>query len=396
MTETLLEKTKRSKGARGANKAKSGPVRPARGLDLPTKLRLAAASAGHCQFRGCRTYLYRHDVSGLSVNLSENAHIYAFSTDGPRGDESGRPEDIDGFENLMLLCPSCHHTIDNRSAEFPVAKLREMKREHEDRIHSIASASADAATCIIELKANIGGDFVAISQEEILTAIAPRYPVGRDRVTIDLTKHADSLRAIPLSVDEITNDVHRLMKSDGSRPHHLSVVGLAPIPLLVHLGASLGDKLSIDLFQKHRDTGNWIWKNEDPTATFVVNELAVGTDSHHVAIVYSLSGPVSRSRLPTSIDETYSVYELRLASAEPNNGFLRTREDLRRARAANRELMGRIKAKHEGLAEIHIFPAIPAPFAIALGMDRHPKVDPALRIYDDNKNRSGFDSILSI
>lgn len=386
--------TRRSEASAAATNSPA-PVVEARNIPLFTKLVLAAASGGHCEFRGCTTHLYRHDVSGLPVNLSENAHIYAFSEDGPRGDEPGRPAVSNDVENLMLLCPPCHHTIDTRSKEFPVALLRDMKREHEERIRAVAQVGADAATCVIELKSNIAGNFVSIAPEQINAAIAPRYPVRRERVTIDLTKHADSPRAVALGCDEIEAEVHRLMKAEG-RPHHVSVVGLAPIPLLVFLGATLGDKIAADLFQKHRDTGDWVWKLEEPTAKFQTLERSKGTDPHRVAIVYSLSGLVPQSQLPTEIDETFSVYELRLASAEPNVSLLRNREDLTRARAANRELMGRIKATHEGLSEIHVFPAVPAPFAIALGMDRHPKVDPALRIYDYNKNRSGFDSILTI
>lgn len=371
------------------------PLFEARNIPLFTKLVLAAASAGHCEFRGCTTHLYRHEVSGLRVNLSENAHIYGFSEAGPRGNEPGRPTNINGADNLMLLCTPCHTTIDTKPSEFPVSLLQEMKHEHEERIRAVAAVGADAATCVIELKSNIAGDFVAIAPEQINAAIAPRYPVRRERVTIDLTKHADSPRAVALGCDEIEAEIHRLMKMEG-RPHHVSVVGLAPIPLLVFLGATLGDKIAAELFQKHRDTGDWIWKRENPTAEFHAVELTRGTDPHRVAVVYSLSGLVPQSHLPSEIDETYSVYELRLASAEPNVSLLRHREDLTRARAANRELLGRIKARHDGLREIQIFPAVPAPFAIALGMDRHPKVDPALRIYDYNKNRSGFDSILTI
>lgn len=386
----------RRPSAASAHAKPPSPLVEARNIPLFTKLVLAAASAGHCQFRGCTTHLYRHEVSGLPVNLSENAHIYGFSEAGPRGDEPGRPTNINGADNLILLCSPCHTTIDTKRSEFPVSLLQEMKREHEDRIRAVAQVGADAATCVIELKSNIAGNFVAIAPEQINAAIAPRYPVRRERVTIDLTKHADSPNAFALGRDEIEAEIHRLMKSEGSRPHHVSVVGLAPIPLLVFLGATLGNKIASELFQKHRDTGDWVWKLEEPAAEFCTVELTKGTDPHRVAVVYSLSGPVPQSRLPSEIDETFSVYELRLASAEPNVNLLRTRDDLARARAANRELLGRIKAKHDGLSEIRVFPAIPAPFAIALGMDRHPKVDPALRIYDYNKNRSGFDSILTI
>ena len=35
--------------------------------------------------------------------------------------------------------------------------------------------------------------------------------------------------------------------------------GLARWPLLVYLGAQLGDKLPVDLYQRHRSTDQWAW-----------------------------------------------------------------------------------------------------------------------------------------
>ena len=46
---------------------------------------LWARSAGRCEFNGCNRILYQSPVTAESVNISEKAHIYSFSKDGPRG-----------------------------------------------------------------------------------------------------------------------------------------------------------------------------------------------------------------------------------------------------------------------------------------------------------------------
>src|SRR5205085_10870166 len=43
---------------------------------------------------------------------------------------------------------------------------------------------------------------------------------------------------------------------------NLSVFALAPVPLLIYFGYLLGDIDHVDLYQHHRGSQNWIWKDE--------------------------------------------------------------------------------------------------------------------------------------
>ncbi|TDC97813.1 hypothetical protein E1285_02165 [Actinomadura sp. 7K507] len=71
-------------------------------------------------------------AGGDEYNIAEAAHIVAESPAGPRG-AAGRPADIDGIDNLVLLCPSDHRTIDKGAGDWlwPSEKLRRLKRDHE-------------------------------------------------------------------------------------------------------------------------------------------------------------------------------------------------------------------------------------------------------------------------
>ena len=99
-------------------------------------------AAGHCEFRGCNKALYRHEVTGDSVNVAEKAHVYAVSPGGARY----RPDNDDfknDVRNLMLVCPQCHITIDRDENKYTPEILFEMKKEHEDRIAKVTSIGAE-------------------------------------------------------------------------------------------------------------------------------------------------------------------------------------------------------------------------------------------------------------
>ena len=53
-------------------------------------------------------------------------------------------------------------------------------------------------------------------------------------------------------------------------------------------------------------------------------------------------------------------------------------------------------ARHEGLERIHVFPAVPAPVAVAMGWELLPKRDPAFLVFDFNKKQGGFQPTLEV
>jgi SMODS-associated and fused to various effectors sensor domain len=79
-----------------------------------------------------------------------------------------------------------------------------------------------------------------------------------------------------------------------------------------------------------------------------------------------------------------------LVGRSPTTGFLRQRDDLESFRVAYRGLLARLRGEHTGLRELHVFPAVPAPVAVACGFDLLPKVDPTLVIYDNLMKDGGF------
>ncbi|MGO1074783.1 SAVED domain-containing protein [Inquilinus sp. CA228] len=370
-------------------------VKLARGVPELTKITLAARSAGRCQFRGCNKFLYEHALTKEPGNFSEAAHIVAFRREGPRGDDPERPIDINGIENLMLLCAECHHNVDTHPNQYPRDELITHKREHEARISMLAEFGPELRTNVLTLKSRIGERIVEIGNDEVTVALRPRYPASSSFRVIDLTQLGDEAGAdyYPLATRRIREQT-REMYADGvpfDAVKHLSVFGLAPIPLLVVLGSVLSNTVPTDLFQSHRDKPNrWTWYVDGEPVRYACSLIRRGTASGNVAVLLSLSGTVAEGVLPLNIDATFSLYHFTLQGATPNPGFLRRRDDLEAFRLAYRQLLADIVRENPGLGVIHLFPAVPAPVAIALGFDLLPKAHPALAIYDFDKRVAGF------
>lgn len=61
------------------------PKEVTRSIKESVRSMLWGRSAGRCQFNGCNRPLSKSPITAETVNISEAAHIYSFSEDGPRG-----------------------------------------------------------------------------------------------------------------------------------------------------------------------------------------------------------------------------------------------------------------------------------------------------------------------
>jgi hypothetical protein len=364
-----------------------------------TRLLLFVRAGGRCEFDGCNKYLLEHHVTLTEGNFAQMAHIVAFKVAGPRGREGPRPADINDVGNLMLLCPECHKLIDDNPGDFTLKTLREYKERHESRIFHLTGLGPDLKTSILTLKANIGKQTVSIPFNQITEAIAPRYPLSRHGTLIDLTGIAGDGKSFLVTAEEtIAHTLGRIYDpgSETSQSGHLSIFALAPIPLLIFLGSRLSNKVPVALFQRHRDTENWTWKKGGKTVEYEFKKIRTGAKRENVALLLSLSGTITPTDLPTDIDGSFTVYELRPKDLTPGPTVLRSEADLNSFRIAYQQVLGTIVRDHGLIDAVHLFPAVPAPVAILCGRELLPKVHPSLVVYDYDKTKAGFKSQLRI
>jgi hypothetical protein len=67
----------------------------------------------------------------LQAVIGDIAHIVADKPDGPRGQSPLAAEERDNPANLVLLCANDHRSVDGNEADYPVARLLQIKETHE-------------------------------------------------------------------------------------------------------------------------------------------------------------------------------------------------------------------------------------------------------------------------
>lgn len=85
-------------------------------------------AAGRCSNPACRTDLTALLQDGSGYVFGEMAHVIARQPAGPRGSGKGGS---DKYENLVLLCPTCHTKVDKQPDIFPEQMLLGWKSTHE-------------------------------------------------------------------------------------------------------------------------------------------------------------------------------------------------------------------------------------------------------------------------
>ena len=95
-----------------------------------TRLRLFSQAAGHCQKPDCLDALFPFELGG-DKHIAEMAHVIPHGEAGPRHEDRPADDfDPDAFDNLILLCPTCHTKIDKNPDIFPRNILLEWKQNH--------------------------------------------------------------------------------------------------------------------------------------------------------------------------------------------------------------------------------------------------------------------------
>ncbi len=371
-----------------------------RNIDDRVRRLLLVSAGGRCEFMGCNEYLMEHHLTLTPGMFAQAAHIVAFKEKGPRGNDPQRPENINGIDNLMLLCPPCHKEIDDHSEQYPRDMLEEMKRIHEDRIKLVTSLGPNMKTAVVTFQAPIRGQHINLPIEDIFKALNPKFPVSRAGTCIDLSKLAGCTETSLLEVaqQQIKQKLDTLLQNGGEaeQAEHISVFAIGPIAMLVALGDNLTNKIPTDLYQRHRDTENWTWKTDGVPVEYDFLRRVKGPADGPVALMLSLSGTIDISTLPNEFTDKGSVYEIILKNQTPAPTFLRQRSDLEAFRIIYQEALGTIIKEHGVIDKIGLFPAVPAPIAILCGRERLPKVHPALSVYDFDTDAGGFNFQLEV
>jgi len=366
-----------------------------RHITRETERVLWARSAGRCEFSGCNRILYQSPITKESVNVSEKAHIYSVSEDGPRGwgPFTINKGNLNNASNLMLVCHDCHKTIDQDKdgRRYSAELLIEWKRQHEQRVAIVTGIRPNKKSHVILYGANIGEQNSPLQVEAAVEAMFPEwYPAEERTVNLSMSStHEDQTKEFWKTESDhlrrvFSRDIRpRIEEAD---PYHFSLFSLAPQPLLIMLGTLLTDKVPVEVYQLHREPQTWKWQSHPEGFCFRVNQPE--NVQHDPVLLISLSDRINPTRVTSMFTGNISIWELTIADC--HNDFLKSQAQLSMFRETVRRLMVSIKEAHGQGRPLRIFPAMPVACAVELGRVRMPKADMPWIVYDQNNKAGGF------
>lgn len=353
-------------------------------IPINVRRELWFAAHGRCEFLGCNKRLDIHGITMDKCNISNFAHIIGDSKDGPRGNEQSR-ELAKESSNLILLCPECHKLIDHEGEKkYTVEMLRNMKKEHEDRIWRVTGIQPNMKSLVVVYGPKIGKDVPCLHKDVLHNAIFPdRYPATVDPIEIHMMNsvmhdgESEYWTVEERQIEQIcTNKVLKAIE-DGIATH-VSIFPMGPQPLLVKLGTVLNDKYSVTIFQKHRDPDTWRWLNDDTKNEIKLEEPTDRTKDP--VLVIALSANAIKERINRRLGDKASVWTI--TCDNPGNDMMRSYGQLEQFCRVVRMAMDKIKTNHPEAVCLKIFMAAPTSCAVALGRIRMPKADLPWILYD--------------
>jgi hypothetical protein len=357
-------------------------------------------AAGRCEFAGCNKAVWKSSITQEQVNIAQKAHIYSFSSEGPRGNDGISRDQLNGIGNLMLMCHECHQKLDNKrnGGRYTAALLQRMKAEHEQRIERVTGIAADKRSHILLYGANVGDHSSPLNYREAAPALFPgRYPVADAPIELSTVNSSFSDRDAEFWTVEAENLQRKFDQRVRERLavgdiDHLSVFSLAPQPLLILLGSLLGDIVPSDVYQRHREPPTWEWPATAVTQAFEVRSPIAA--SGPPALVVALSATVTANRITSILGPDASIWTVTVPNT--HNDIMKSRKQLSQFRSLLRLVFDQIKTAHGQMTPLHIFPVASVSAAIEFGRVRMPKADMPWRIYDQVNARGGFVFALSI
>lgn len=168
-----------------------------------------------------------------------------------------------------------------------------------------------------------------------------------------------------------------------------AVFSLSPIPLAIHLGFLLSDRVEVEPFQFHRDRKTWEWPPPDGQrgAEFEVSGMpSSGTGkATDVSIRVCLSADIRKEEARAVTGRLPVEIEVRVA--RPDVGWLVSPTQLQDLGLVFRRALADLRRLVPNARRLHLFYAGPTGGAIVAGQAINPRMNPPVVLYEYNRQR---------
>ena len=104
-----------------------------------------ASSGNQCAHPDCTNTVIEPATEESDAHVSAQiCHIYAISSNGPRGKSGLTQQELNSPENLILLCRHHHDIVDGQHETYPATQLKQWKQSHEAEMQRPPSADLAA------------------------------------------------------------------------------------------------------------------------------------------------------------------------------------------------------------------------------------------------------------
>jgi len=282
--------------------------------------------------------------------------------------------------------------------------LRTWKQEHENRIEIQTSYPEDInKSTVLIFSVNIGERTVPINIEAVRNAMFPKFPADHKGIKIeerDFDRFGTPEQWQTFAENKIKRKLLRYLDEgiDDVKIKHISLFGIAPMPLLTYLGRCVGDTVPTNIYQSHRNIANtnktWSWQEENSIELPYFISCERDEESEVVFLKLEISDNIEFDKYCNLLSTNCSIYQITVS--EPSPHFLKSKRQLEIFSYEYRKLLNQIQAKHGKNCKIHILPAIPVSIAVECGRVILPTKDPEIYVCEYHDHEKGFQKVLKI
>jgi len=343
-------------------------------------------AAGRCAVPICRMELFaeatEHDPI---VTIGDIAHIEAASDAGPRANTAKAKKERDEYDNLILLCLTCHRRLDGQKNSNSVERIKKLRTDHEAWVRNSLPERGKSTTgwSVILLQGAHPFDL-----EPAVSALVPDFPSGKPLVIkADLAQEPWSVIQTRLEWE-----VTRLLAAGDPFDFRLAIFPLAPVSACVALGYYLTDRPRARLFKYYADAHSWAWPDVAPgpqeAQAISVTGLPEGVMDAlgDLALCFHLSAAITDRALADTGRSFLGRVNVTVPS--PSTSWLCRQDQLRELARTARGVFETCGSRFPNAGMWHLFFAGPAPGAVAVGQQLNPTMCPPVQLYEYRRDRT--------
>lgn len=361
-------------------------------------LNLFIKAGGCCTF--CKKYLFEEWMTHLDTNIGEKCHIRAFELYGPRGkDKLAKEEEINGYENLVLGCPSCHSGIDKKviAGIITIDKIKELKKRHEDTIKTVLNGIKNTNYQIVKYCHPIGSTKLSIDDDAVRMSAFDSFRFTEPTI-INLSGNELDENDVDGSIKNIDKKFNTLIMTRLTNNETLNIClyAIAPIYLLIYLGTLLNEKINVVPYILRRNPSRWNFdRNKQTNVSFaVVKPKSISIDNK-IALLINTTARINNDRvIKTFKDENVDLWEINASIFGYDN--ISTEQELQEFSALMKHVLEEIGYIYGKDKTIHLFPATSNAISVSIGRCYSGKSNNKLIIYDSRGNGDIFEKVLEI